>query len=43
MLGLAIDQLGRLGALLSIVDGAINRLGAAAPTITDACIVCTGS
>ncbi|MGZ3609436.1 MAG: lysine 5,6-aminomutase reactivase subunit KamB [Ktedonobacteraceae bacterium] len=42
-LGVAIDQLGRLGALLSIVDGAINRLGAAAPTITDACIVCTGA
>src|SRR5207248_4434817 len=39
----AIDQLGRLGARLSIVDGAINRLGAAAPTITDACIVCTGA
>lgn len=41
-LGIAIDQLGRLGARLSIVDGAINRLGAASPTITDACIVCTG-
>jgi len=38
-----IDLLGRLGARLSIVDGAINRLGAAAPTITDACIVCTGA
>jgi hypothetical protein len=42
-LGIAIDQLGRLGARLSIVDGAINRLGAAMPTITDACIVCTGA
>ena len=39
----AMDQLGRLGAHLSIVDGAINRLGAAAPRITDACIVCTGA
>jgi len=39
----AIDILGRLGARLSIVDGAINRLGTAAPTITDACIVCTGA
>ncbi len=38
-----IDVLGRLGARLSIVDGAINRLGAAAPAITDACIVCTGA
>ena len=41
--GIAIDQLRRLGSRLSIVDGAINRLGAAAPTITDACIVCTGA
>ena len=39
----AIDQLGRLGANLSVVDGAINRVGAAAPTITNACIVCTGA
>lgn len=39
----SIDFLGRFGARLSIVDGAINRLGAAAPAITDACIVCTGS
>lgn len=31
------------GARLSIIDGAINRLGAAAPTVTDACIVCTGA
>ncbi|HWZ18124.1 MAG TPA: hypothetical protein VNW73_04955, partial [Ktedonobacteraceae bacterium] len=38
-----IDILGRFGARLSIVDGAINRLGAAAPAITDACIVCTGA
>lgn len=28
---------------LSIVDGAINRLGAASADITDACIVCTGA
>lgn len=33
----------RSGALLSIVDGAINRLGAATPDVTDACIVCTGA
>jgi hypothetical protein len=39
----AIDQLGKLGARLSIVDGAINRLGAASPAITNACIVCTGA
>src|SRR6266571_7768771 len=39
----AMDQLRTLGARLSIVDGAINRLGAAAPKITDACIVCTGA
>jgi len=39
----AIEQLRRLGARLSIVDGAINRLGAAAPKVTDACIVCTGA
>ena len=38
-----IDILGRFGARLSIVDGAINRLSAAAPVITDACIVCTGA
>lgn len=41
--GITIQQLRRLGSRLSIVDGAINRLGAAAPTITDACIVCTGA
>ena len=39
----AIHQLEKLGARLSIVDGAINRLGAAAPAITNACIVCTGT
>jgi hypothetical protein len=39
----AIDQLERLGARLSIVDGAINRLGVAAPVIINACIVCTGA
>src|SRR5205807_5762098 len=39
----AIDQLERLGTRLSIIDGAINRIGAAAPKITDACIVCTGA
>lgn len=30
-------------ARLGIIDGAINRLGAASPAITDACIVCTGA
>jgi hypothetical protein len=39
----AIDQFESLGARLSIVDGAINRLGAAAPTITNACIICVGA
>lgn len=39
----ALDQFSRLGARLSIVDGAINRLGAASPTNTDACIVCIGT
>ena len=39
----AIVQLGSLGSRLCIVDGAINRLGAAAPTITEACIICTGA
>src|SRR5229473_6525258 len=39
-----LDQLTEeYGTRLSIVDGAINRLGAAAPAITDACIVCTGA
>ena len=39
----ALDCLQDYGVRLSIVDGAINRLGAAAPGITDACIVCTGA
>lgn len=39
----AMDQLQALGAHLGIVDGAINRLGAAAPDVTDACILCTGA
>lgn len=38
-----LDQFGTVGVKLGIVDGAINRLGAAAPTITDACILCTGA
>jgi hypothetical protein len=38
-----MDQLQAMGARLSIVDGAINRLGAAAPKVTDACILCTGT
>jgi hypothetical protein len=39
----ALDKLQGLGARLGIVDGAINRLGAAAPGISGACIVCTGA
>ena len=39
----AMDQFQVLGARLSIVDGAVNRLGAAAPNVTDACILCTGA
>ncbi|HEX6481593.1 MAG TPA: hypothetical protein VF043_22350 [Ktedonobacteraceae bacterium] len=38
-----LDKLQGLGVRLGIVDGAINRLGAASPGITDACIVCTGA
>src|SRR5260370_27410144 len=32
-----------LGDRLRIIDGAINRLGAAATSVTDACILCTGA
>lgn len=39
----ALERLSEYGARLSIVDGAINRLGAAAPAVTDACILCTGT
>src|SRR5258708_38271132 len=39
----ALDQLQEYGSHLGIVDGAINRLGAASPSVTDACIVCTGA
>ena len=39
----AMDQLQAMGARLSLVDGAINRLGAASPKVTDACILCTGT
>lgn len=39
----ALDRCGALGIKLGIVDGAINRLGAAASTVTDACILCTGA
>ncbi len=38
-----LEQCQHYGTRLGIVDGAINRLGAAAPAITDACIVCTGA
>src|SRR5262249_51637022 len=39
----ALDRFQALGARLGIVDGAINRLGAAWPGVTDACILCTGA
>jgi hypothetical protein len=39
----ALEQFSAYGARLSIIDGAINRLGAAAPTVTDACVLCTGT
>ncbi|HEY6543090.1 MAG TPA: hypothetical protein VIZ18_19265 [Ktedonobacteraceae bacterium] len=39
----ALDRFSASGVKLGIVDGAINRLGAAAPAITDACILCVGA
>ena len=39
----SLDLLQALGVRLSVVDGAINRLGAAAPGVTGACILCTGA
>jgi hypothetical protein len=39
----ALTQFQLYGTRLGIVDGAINRLGAASPAITDACIVCIGT
>lgn len=38
-----LDQFGASGAKLAIIDGAINRLGVAAPAVTDACILCAGA
>jgi hypothetical protein len=38
-----LEQCSASGMKLGIVDGAINRLGAAAPAITDACILCVGT
>jgi hypothetical protein len=38
-----LDQLHEYGARLMIIEGAINRTGASAPDITDACILCTGT
>ncbi len=38
-----LDQFDTYGAKLGIIDGAINRLGAAAPAITNACILCVGA
>jgi hypothetical protein len=39
----ALDIIKSFGTRLSITDGAINRLGAASPDVSDACIVCTGA
>ncbi len=39
----ALHTFRQYGATLSMIDGAINRVGAAAPSVTDACIVCTGA
>lgn len=38
-----LTQMSMFGARLSLVDGAINRLGAASPTVSNACILCTGT
>src|SRR5579872_5944100 len=38
-----LDHFEAFGAKLGIIDCAINRLGAAAPSITDACILCVGA
>src|SRR5205814_8312144 len=38
-----LGQLQTYGIRLGIVDGAINRLGAASAAVTDACILCTGA
>ncbi len=42
-LALAARRMHQHGARLLLIDGAINRLGAAAPGVTDACILCTGA
>src|SRR5262249_15159460 len=39
----ALERVQQYGGRLSLVDGAINRLGAASPGITGACILCTGA
>lgn len=39
----ALDCFQGYGARFQIVDGAINRLGAASRRVTDACILCTGA
>lgn len=39
----ALERFSAYGARLSIIDGAINRLGAATPAVTDACVLCTGT
>lgn len=39
----AARRVQQYGARMLLVDGAINRLGAAAPEVADACILCTGA
>lgn len=39
----ALALLPGAGVRLALVDGAIDRLGTAAPGLTDACILCTGA
>lgn len=39
----ALALLPGMGVRLALVDGAIDRLGTAAPGLTDACILCTGA
>jgi hypothetical protein len=39
----ALALLPPAGVRLAVVDGAINRLGTAAPVLSDTCIVCTGA
>lgn len=38
-----LDLLPNYGARLALIDGAINRLGSASPSLSGACILCTGT